>query len=186
MVDSVYAVGVAGLLRQAPVIDPQALQQAQERALAEAYAQGVQDGEAAMVASFATAKAQDDALFAAALGASAGVQQALGEAFAESLCGLAMAVARAVIAAEPCMQRETVCSLVDEALCGAAAGAMGTVFISDDAHDAAAAAVPSGWGVAVDAMLPAGTVRAVVDASSFTASLERRLVHVAARLAGDL
>ncbi len=105
--------------------------------------------------------------------------EALEKAYAQSLALVAIAIARTIIAAEPALSAETLQSLLHEALSALPEGAAGTLLLPPGAPQPA---IPAGWGIAEDASLAPGTLRARVDATVVTASLERRF----AQLAGEL
>lgn len=173
-----------------PAAAPQGQPAGKREALAAAFARGEAAARAeAAQALAAQAAAHDRALKAverraaaaeAALrAASEHALQALEDAYLESLAPLAVAIARAVLAAEPALGTATLQSLLGEALSALPRGAAGTLFL---APGTAHPALPHGWGIIEDPAIAPGTLRAQVDATVVTASLERRL----AQLAGDL
>lgn len=177
---AMQSVGVAGLLRLHQPPDPALLQQRQEQAVADAFAQGYHAGEAAAACAADARQQSQMAQQAGALAAATATQETMLQAVAESLVELGLAIARAAIAAEPLARPETLRSLVAEALAAAPAEATGTVAIASAALPAEA--IPAGWMVVVDPALPVGTVRATVGAASFTASFDRRLSQLSALL----
>ena len=104
----------------------------------------------------------------------------LEKACAESLASLAITIARAILATEPHVGSATLASLLGEALGALPESASGTIAVPPNA---APASIPAGWRLTEDPALAPGTLRARVDASTVTASLERRLAQLADRLA---
>ncbi len=165
-----------------------------QAALAAREAQGFAAGHAAAVAELtaeltAVRDAADAALRAEHAGELAEARAtvrcamaALDAALAESLAELAVDLCRAVLAAEPAVAPETLRSLVAEALAALPEGALGVVSVAPDALGAAEGLLPPGWRVRADASLVAGVLRAEIDAATVTASLDRRLVQLAAGL----
>lgn len=176
------AVGLAGLLRKGSPPDPQAAEREREAALELAYAQGLRDGEAAQLTAFTSAGEEQAAQHAAAIAAAFAAQQSLAETMAESLAELAIQVARAVIAAEPLVRPETLRSLIAEALAAAPAESGGIVLVAPNSEAASRSALPPGWTCVADPRIAAGTARAMLGPSAFTASLERRLCQLATRM----
>lgn len=107
---------------------------------------------------------------------------ALDAALSDSLALLGIAVARAVLAAEPATGPETLSALLADVLGQLPEGAAGTLFVSPCMVQRAGAMRPAGWRVATDPALGPGAVRADVDAASFASSLASRLAQLEARL----
>ena len=179
----VRAVGVGALLHQQQSPDRAAVQQRDMQALAAAHAAGWREGEAAAIAAADARFGSQRMAHAVALEATRAEQQALLESVGTNLSELALIVARAVVAAEPFARPETVRSLVAEALQPTPAAGVGTLYVADAMLESAAEGLPQGWALVADASLAPGMVRATIGSSTFTASLDRRLALLAARLA---
>ncbi|MBS3961234.1 MAG: hypothetical protein KGZ61_05290 [Sandarakinorhabdus sp.] len=105
--------------------------------------------------------------------------QAIEAAYADSLAPIAIAIARTVTAAEPAISAATLQSLLREVLAALPEDAAGTLLVPPGSVHPDP---PAGWRIAEDATLASGGLRARVDASVVTASLERRFAQMEGRL----
>lgn len=113
--------------------------------------------------------------------ASAAAFAALETALADGVAALGLAVARAVLGAEPRLAEATIRQLVCDALSGLAEGAAGTLRMhpNDAVH---APDLPPGWVVVADTMVTSGEVLAEQGKSLSAAGLLQRLEQLRARL----
>jgi len=127
------------------------------------------------------ARSADAAAQAEAVGAAIAALQC---SFAEAVAGLAVAIARQVLAAEPALQPETLATLVAQALEQAPEGNCGTLRLHP-LHLPLAPALPAGWRLVPDADLLPGSVVAEAGAWLARASLDLRLDQVRDALEGQ-
>jgi flagellar assembly protein FliH len=182
-------IGLAELLRPVSLPSPEERAAAREAA---AFRQGRAEAEAEAALRLAAADAARLALLAEAEAAQANaaatfaaLQVALDAAFADSLARLALAIARAILAAEPAVSPASVHALATDLL--AAAPPDGSAILRAEPATLAAAAplLPPGWAARPDASLPPATLIAELDAMQLATSLEMRLAQLAAQLLED-
>jgi flagellar biosynthesis/type III secretory pathway protein FliH len=106
---------------------------------------------------------------------------ALTDSLAGAVVPLALAVAKAVLGAEPGCSDATLSVLVAQALAAAPPGDGGTLKLHP-LHLSGAPIPPPGWEVVPDAALPPGTVVATVGPCLCLSSLELRLLQARERL----
>lgn len=139
-------------------------------------AEGFEAGLAAGRAEAAVARAHAEAERHAALKALEAETASLLDAVADDLAGLGLAIATAVLAAEPHTRPETVSALVREALGAAPAEARGRLLLAPGTP------VPEplreGWAVDFDPQVPPGEVQAHLPPRAFHAALGRRLERI--------
>jgi flagellar assembly protein FliH len=114
---------------------------------------------------------------AAALLAAEASAAALLDAVGDDLAGLALAIARQVLAAEPAIGQETVSALVREVLAAVPGEAGGRLLLGSGMP--LPDGLPAGWEVETDARLPAGEVQAHLPPRAMHAALGRRLDRLA-------
>jgi flagellar biosynthesis/type III secretory pathway protein FliH len=109
---------------------------------------------------------------------------ALQASLAEAVTGLALAIARQVLATEPGLAQATLATLVEQALAEAPAGDGGTLRLHP-LHLPTAPAPPPGWRLLPDPDLQPGTVIAEAGPWLSLASLGLRLEQARDALAGQ-
>jgi flagellar assembly protein FliH len=171
-------VPLAALFGTVPETDPRPPPPAPDELRAEGYAAGL----AAARAEAAEAAARAADAHALALRTADEAARAILAAAAVAMADVALAVARAVLAAEPMVPRPVVERLLADVLAHAPAGAAGRLRVHPDGLGLVDAAIPDGWTLVGDLSLPPGTVIADLGAHAVTASLADRLATIAEHL----
>lgn len=157
--------------------------------MATEHARGFAEGEAATALRWQDQEKRLRAEAAAALDTamqtSQAGQAALAAAYADSLADLLIAGLRTILETQPPLAPETVRSLIAEALSAAPAEGAGRFLVHPGMVEAARPFLPDGWRIAADPTTGWGSVRAEIDQTCLSASLDRRLQRLGRLLRGE-